>query len=90
MQIAEILKRFLRLPNTPLAEEENRKKEKNFFIDFNRSCPDIRWKSYKNTAKNQTKKGNIKIYENRMLLVMKVSIELTKNGKKKKKQEKWF
>ena len=52
-----------------------------FFIVFIRSRSDIRWKGYKNTASNQTK-TNIKIYENIMLSVIKVSIELTTNGKK--------
>ena len=37
------------------------------FIVFIRSSPDIRWKFYKNTANNRTKKEKIKIYENRML-----------------------
>ena len=55
---------------------------RNFSIVFIRSSPDIRWKCYKNTANNRTKKENIKIYENRKLSVIKVSIELTTNGKK--------
>ena len=46
-----------------------------FFIVFIRSSPDIRWKCYKNTANSRTKKENIKIYENRMLSVIKVGIE---------------
>ena len=49
-----------------------------FFIVFIRSSPDIRWKCYKNTANNRTKKENIEICENRMLSVIKVSIEQTK------------
>ena len=53
------------------------------FLVFLRSSPYIRWKCYKNTAKNRTKKENIKIYKNKMLSVIKVSIELTTNGKKK-------
>ena len=36
-----------------------------------RSSPEIRWKCYKNTAKDRTKKENIEIYENRMLSAIK-------------------
>ena len=54
-----------------------------FSLVFIRSSPDIRWKCYKNTANNRTKKEKIEIYENRKLSVIKVGIELTTNGKKK-------
>ena len=54
------------------------------FIILIRSSADIRRKCYKSTTNNRTKK-NIIIYENRMSSVIKVSIELTTNGKKKKR-----
>ena len=49
-----------------------------FLIVFIRSSPDICWKCYKNITNSQTKEENIEIYENRMLSVIKISIELTK------------
>ena len=54
-----------------------------FFIVFIRLNPEIRCKCNKNTANNRTKKENIKIYENRKLSLIKVSIKLITNGKKK-------
>ena len=55
------------------------------YIVFIRSCPDIRWKCYKNTANSRTKKEKIEIYENRMLSAIKAGIKLTKltNGERK-------
>ena len=58
-----------------------------YFTVFIRSSPDIRWKCYENTANSRTKKENIKIYENRMLSVIKVGIGITTNGKNKKKSK---
>ena len=56
-------------------------------IVFIRSSPDIRWKFYKNTANSRTKKENIKIYENRMLII-KVGVEPTKLTNRERKNGK--
>ena len=48
------------------------------FILFIRSSADIRWKCYKSTANNRTKKENIEIYDNIVSSDIKVGIESTK------------
>ena len=57
-----------------------------FFLVFISSSPDMRWKCYKNTANSRTEKENIKIYENRMLSVIKVGIEPTKRTNRERKR----
>ena len=59
-----------------LKEKFQEQKQSLFFIVFIRSSPDIRWKCYKNIANNRTKKENIKIYENSIISVICLCVQI--------------